>query len=183
MHIGFAHIPEGEVGGLMTKNGAFALVFACLVVPFTCTAEESRLEPIETAQFQPDIFVGEMELVFGGVSHKTGTSRLCFLLAAFIFVVTALVHLTHSKTDFQSTACEPASCAASDALNGGAEEPCLACMIVKAFQTVQVILFLLLLHIAILLSGCCRPPKSQFHSIRILSCLRVRGPPAFARPS
>jgi len=179
MHIAFAHIPEGEVGGPMTKNAAFALVCVCLVVPFTCTAEESRLEPIQTAQFQPDVFVGEMELVFGAGSHKTGTSRLCFLLAAFIFTVTALVHLTHSKTDFQSTACLPASCAASDALNGGAEQPCLACMIVKAFQTAQVILFLLLLHIATLLSGCCQPDKSEFHPILILSYLRVRGPPAF----
>jgi hypothetical protein len=125
-----------------------------------------------------------MELVFGGVSHKRGASRsFCFLLAAFIFTVTALVHLTHSKTDFQSAACEPASCAAADALNGGAEQHCVACMIVKAFQTAQVIVFLLLFHIATLLSGCCKPSKSEFHSIPILSCLWVRGPPAFALPS
>jgi hypothetical protein len=125
-----------------------------------------------------------MELVFGAVSHKTGTSRsFCLLLAAFIFTVTALVHLTHSKEDFHSTACEPASCAASDALNGGAAQPCMACMIVKAFQTAQVILFLLLLHIATLLPGCCRPNTSEFHSISILSYQWIRGPPAFALPS
>jgi hypothetical protein len=39
----------------MTKNAAFALVFVCLVLPFTCTAEESRLGPVETAQLQPDM--------------------------------------------------------------------------------------------------------------------------------
>ncbi|MGO9020790.1 MAG: hypothetical protein ACLQVJ_20815 [Syntrophobacteraceae bacterium] len=125
----------------------------------------------------------KLELVFGAVSHKTGTSRLCFLLAAFIFTVTAFVHLTHSKTDFQSTACEPASYESNDALNGGDQQPCLACMIVKAFQSAQVILFLLLLYVATLLSGSCRPNKSEFHSIRILSYLWVRGPPAFALPS
>jgi len=119
-------------------------------------------------------------LVFGAVNYKTGTSRLSLLLAVFIFTTTALVHLTHSKNDFQSTACEPASCAASDALNRGAAQPCLACMIVKAFQTAQVILFLILMHIATLLSGFCRPHKSEFHSIPILSYLWVRGPPAFA---
>jgi len=118
------------------------------------------------------------------LNNKTAISRYLSLgLALFIFSVTALVHLTHSKTDFQSTACEPASFAASNAMNGGAEQPCLACMIVKAFQTAQVILFLLLLYTATLLSGICRPPKSEFHSIPILSCLWVRGPPSFARPS
>lgn len=130
------------------------------------------------------VFVGELELVFCAVNNKTRTWRsLCFLLAAFIFTVTAFVHLTHSKTDFKSTACEPASYAASNGLNGGAEQPCLACMIVKAFQTAQVILFLLLLYVATLLSGICRPPKSEFHSIPIISCLWVRGPPAVAQPS
>ena len=118
------------------------------------------------------------------LNNKTVVLR-CFslCLALFIFSVTALVHLTHNKTDFQSTACEPTSCAASNAMNGGGEQPCLACMIVKAFQTAQVILFLLLLHIATLLSGICRPHKSQFHSIPLLSYQWVRGPPAFARPS
>ncbi|SPF32874.1 Carbohydrate-selective porin OprB [Syntrophobacter sp. SbD1] len=38
----------------MTKNAALALVFVCLVFPFTCTAEESRLEPVETVQLEPD---------------------------------------------------------------------------------------------------------------------------------
>ena len=129
-------------------------------------------------------FAGEIELFFGAVRYKTGTSRLCiFLAAVFIFTVTALVNLTHSKTDFQSTACEPASCSASDALNGGAEQPCLACMIVKAFQTAQVILFLILLYIATLLSGFRQPHKSEFHSTTILSHQWVRGPPTFARPS
>jgi hypothetical protein len=104
-------------------------------------------------------------------------------LALFIFTVTAFVHLTHSKTDFQSSACEPASYASSDALNNGDQQPCLACLIVKAFETAQVILFLLLLHVATLLSGFCRLPESQFHSIPVLSYLRVRGPPAFALPS
>lgn len=99
---------------------------------------------------------GEMKLIFGAVSYKTGTLRsLSFLLAVFIFTVTALVNLTHSKADFQSIACEPASCAPSDGLEGGAAQPCLACMIVKAFQTAQVILFFFLLTIATLVSGSC----------------------------
>jgi len=124
----------------------------------------------------------KMELIFGAVSCKTGYSRLSFLLAVFIFATTALVNLTHSKTDFQSTACEPASCAASDGLNEGAAQPCLACMIVKAFQTAQVILFLLLLYIATLLPGLCRPQKSELHSSPLLSHLWVRGPPGFVQP-
>ena len=41
--------------GLMIKNTAFALVLFCLAFPFTCTAEESRLEPVETVQLQPDV--------------------------------------------------------------------------------------------------------------------------------
>ncbi len=40
--------------GLMMKNAAFALVLFCLVFPFTCTAEESRLEPLETVPLQPN---------------------------------------------------------------------------------------------------------------------------------
>jgi hypothetical protein len=129
----------------------------------------------------------EEELELGSpatLNNKTAVSR-CFslCLALFIFSVTAFVHLTHSKTDFQSTACQPASFAASNAQNGGAEQPCLACMIVKAFQTAQVILFLLLLYVATLLSGFCRPPKSEFHSIPIISYQWVRGPPAFSQPS
>jgi hypothetical protein len=101
-------------------------------------------------------------------------------LALFIFTVTAFVHLTHSQADFQSSACEPASYASSDAQNDGDQQPCLACLIVKAFQTAQVILFLLLLHIATVLSGFCRLPKSQFHSIPILTYQWVRGPPPLA---
>ncbi len=121
-------------------------------------------------------------MIFGAVSYKTGTLRsLSFLLAVFIFTVTALVNLTHSKADFQSIACEPASCAPSDGLEGGAAQPCLACMIVKAFQTAQVILFFFLLTIATLVSGSCLPNKSEFHSTFVLSHQWVRGPPEFAR--
>ncbi len=39
--------------GIMIKNAAFALVLFCLAFPFTCTAEESRLEPVETVPLQP----------------------------------------------------------------------------------------------------------------------------------
>jgi hypothetical protein len=122
-------------------------------------------------------------MAFGAVSHKTRTFRSFSLtLAVLIFTIIALVNLTHSKTDFQSISCQPASCATSDGLNGGTPQPCLACMIVTAFQTAQVILFLLLLHIATLF-GSCRPHKSEFHSIPFLSYIWVRGPPAFAMPS
>ena len=38
----------------MTKNAALALVFVCLVFPFTCAAEESPMGPVETVQSQPD---------------------------------------------------------------------------------------------------------------------------------
>ncbi len=125
----------------------------------------------------------KLELGRATLNHRTAISRyLCLFLALFIFTVTAFVHLTHSQADFQSSACEPASYASSDAQNDGDQQPCLACLIVKAFQTAQVILFLLLLHIATLLSCCCQPDKSEFHSIPILSYLRVRGPPAFAQP-
>jgi hypothetical protein len=116
------------------------------------------------------------------LNNKIAVSRYFSLcLALFIFSVTALVHLTHSKTDFLPVSCQPASYASTDEQNGGTEQPCLACMIVKAFQTAQVILFLLLLYLATLLSGFCRPPKSEFHSIPITSYQWVRGPPAFAR--
>ena len=42
----------------MTKNTAFALVFVCLVFPFTCAAEESPMEPVESVQSQPDSQAG-----------------------------------------------------------------------------------------------------------------------------
>ncbi len=131
----------------------------------------------------PYLLLEKFELGRPNLNHRTAISRyLCLSLALFVFTVTAFVHLTHSKTDFQSSACEPASYASSDAQNDGDRQPCLACMIVKAFQTAQVVLFLLLLCIATLLSGSCQPDKSEFHSIPILSRLRVRGPPAFALP-
>ena len=38
----------------MMKRAAIGLVFVCLVFPFTCTAEESRLESAETVLLQPD---------------------------------------------------------------------------------------------------------------------------------
>ena len=38
----------------MTKSAAFALVLVCLVFPFTCTAEESPVVPVESVQSQPD---------------------------------------------------------------------------------------------------------------------------------
>ncbi len=58
MHIDFTHISEGEVGGLMMKNAALALVFVCLVFPFTCAAEESPVVPVESVQSQPDSQAG-----------------------------------------------------------------------------------------------------------------------------
>jgi hypothetical protein len=58
MHIDFTHISEGEVEGLMTKSAALALVFVCLVFPFTCTAEESPMQPVESVQSQPDSQAG-----------------------------------------------------------------------------------------------------------------------------
>ena len=54
MHVDFAHISEGEVEDLMMMKAAFALVFVCLLFPFTCTAEEPRPGPIETVQVQSD---------------------------------------------------------------------------------------------------------------------------------
>ncbi len=62
---------DGEVGDLMTKNAAFALVFVCLLFPFTCTAEESGPEPIETVQLQP----GQCTEIKAGPSEETGPIR------------------------------------------------------------------------------------------------------------
>lgn len=52
----------------MTKNAAIALVFVCLVFPFTCTAEQSRLEPVETVQLQPNPQAG----IKAGPSENAG---------------------------------------------------------------------------------------------------------------
>ncbi len=116
----------------------------------------------------------------GTLNHRSAVLRcLCLSLALFIFTVTAFVHLTHSKADFLSTACEPASCAPSNAHNTAAQQICLACLIVKAFQTAQVILFFLLLHIAAV-SDFRRSYKSKFHPFSFFTNQWVRGPPLLA---
>jgi hypothetical protein len=128
--------------------------------------------------------MGEMELVLGAVRYKIGTLRsLSLFLAVFILTAITLAHLIHSKADFQPIACESASCASSEAQNRGSAQLCLGCIIVRAFQTAQVILFLLLLHITTLLSGFCRPNKSQLHPVPLFSYQWVRGPPVFAQTS
>ena len=126
---------------------------------------------------------GEMTLLFGAPRQNRTLRSLSLFLAAIILTATTLAHLTHSKIDFQPTSCEPASCASSDARNRGAAQPCLGCIIVRAFQTAQVILLLLLLHIATLSSGFCRPNKSELHLVPVFSKRWVRGPPAFVLTS
>ena len=111
----------------------------------------------------------------GAVSNqRTAISRcLSLCLALFIFSVTALVHLTHDKSDFLSVSCEPASYASSDAQSN---QVCFACMIVKAFQTAQAALLILLAFIASV-AGFNRFCKSDFHSSTFLFTHWVRGPP------
>jgi hypothetical protein len=97
-------------------------------------------------------------------------------MAMFIFAVTAFVHLTHNKSDFQSSACEPASCASADSQNGGDKAVCLACMIVNAFQTAQIIVFLFIVLVGAVF-GFCPCFRSNLHSLSFPSSQWVRGPP------
>ncbi len=114
------------------------------------------------------------------LNHRTAISRYSSLaLALFIFIVTAFVHLTHSNTDFQSIACEPASYASNGAQSDEDQQPCLACLIVKAFLTAQIILFVLLLFIAAA-SDFRRSYESKFHSVSFLTYRWIRGPPPLA---
>ncbi len=119
----------------------------------------------------------KLELGLATLNHRADISR-CFslCLALFIFTVTAFVHLTHSKADFQSVACEQASYCLNDA---GAQPICLACMIVKTFQTAQVILFFLFFYI-VAASGFHRSWKSKLHSVSFFTSQWVRGPPSLA---
>jgi hypothetical protein len=114
------------------------------------------------------------------LNHKTTVLR-CFglSLALFIFTLTAFVHSAHNKADFLPASCEPASYASKDAQNDGVQQVCPACMIVKLFQTAQIVLFFLLLHIATV-SDFLRSFKSKFHPVRFLANQWVRGPPELA---
>ncbi len=111
--------------------------------------------------------------------RTAGFRWLSLFLAVFIFAVTAFVELTHDADEFEWVSYAHACFTPGNAGPTEGRHVCLACLLINAFQSAQVIWFFLLL-LVLTVSDCRQSYSSKLHSSCFFAGCRVRGPPLFS---